>query len=178
MKNLSLPSSHNFNHSTLEDFIIFNISYLICEFKNYTINRTTNQWYTLIETSIKPYRLSTESMKRICFYIDVVYEYEFLIKPPYSIKSPSSSKSIVDIINLVKQSLKKSSPQRSRIVSKVFNFDTALIEYELENGDYVAINGDEMIYPERNIDSNIFNIELLKIFDLQEYRNSKIEEII
>ena len=69
--------------------------------------------------------------------------------------------------------------KRSKVIGKVYNFQTNKLELELEDGKFVEINGDELKQPEIELDKTIFpNCWLYATGDIATMRQNKINRIL
>ena len=76
--------------------------------------------------------------------------------------------------NKIKDKLSK-----SKILGKVYNYLTNKIEYELEDGRFVVIDGDKLIPPAIELDRSVFpDIFLYMIGEIADMRENRINEIL
>lgn len=66
---------------------------------------------------------------------------------------------------------------RLEIVGKFYNTIACIIEYKLEDGTYIPISGEFNRPLSNNEMLKIFGIDYLKHYDLETYRDLKIEDI-
>jgi len=77
------------------------------------------------------------------------------------------------ITDKVKEKLK-----RSKIVGKVYNYMTNKVEYELEDGSFVQIEGDKLIPPKIQLDKSVFPDCFLYVSgDIASMRGNRIDSI-
>ena len=76
---------------------------------------------------------------------------------------------------LIKDKIIKDKLKRSKIIGKVYNYATSKVEYELEDGNYVPIDGSYQI----KLDKNVFPKEFLFLTgEMALYRDKRIESIL
>ena len=69
--------------------------------------------------------------------------------------------------------------RRSKIIGKVYNYETNKLELELEDGTFVEINDEKLKQPEIKLDKSIFpDCWLYVTGDIAALRDKKIESIL
>lgn len=69
--------------------------------------------------------------------------------------------------------------RRSKIIGKVYNYETNKLEYELEDGIFVEIDGDKLIRPKLELDKTIFpDCWLYVSGDIASLRDKRIDNIL
>ena len=106
------------------------------------------------------------------FVIDTFDQQSYMIeKDKYSI----ISNEISEIGLKIKLKLKR----RSKIIGKVYNYETNKLELELEDGTFVEINDEKLKQPEIKLDKSIFpDCWLYVTGDIAALRDKKIESIL
>ena len=134
--------------------------------------RIFTKWTPVITNIFEDVNLSNDMMKNICIYAELYSTYESLMS--ISLQSQSNLKNeLSKIYFYIKENNKG---KISAIIRKVFNYETGFVEYELEDGNYVRIQ--ENVQPPKMDHTSILPKSFLKLINLQEYRNSQIDEIL
>ena len=147
----------------------------------------THAWTTELQSVFHKYNLSLEVKNEIAAYysyckemlltksssiMDALDQQSYMIeKDKYSI----ISNEITEIFFKIKLKLRK----RSKVIGKVYNYETNKLELELEDGTFVEINGDELKQPEIKLDKSIFpDCWLYATGDIATLRQNKIDSIL
>jgi hypothetical protein len=86
---------------------------------------------------------------------------------------------ISDEIHNIKVKISLNLIKRSKVIGKVYNFQTNKLELELEDGTFVEMNGDELKQPEIQLDKSIFpDCWLYVTGDIATLRQNKIDSIL
>jgi len=95
----------------------------------------------------------------------------------YSLNGLSEENSLSLVGKLNELNSKINSSKRVEIIKTVFNTHTGEKEYELSNGNYARA---ELAYYELSLDELIclFDIDYIKFYDIKEYRDKRIDNII
>jgi len=144
--------------------------------------------WKLIGTAYSEFNLSKNISSEIClFYVMCVFSSNksgspFTNTTVGNIKRDLFNNSIHPVIltelAMLKDKLYQLSQIRSRLVGKAYNFYTNKLEYELEDGTYVEINGDILRKPFLNVTKDIFPDCYLGTTDLASMRESRINRIL
>lgn len=113
------------------------------------------------------YIIDDDVVDNIFFWIELMHRYDDITGYLYFIKQNELEKLRKKIENLP--------DRRVGIVKKVFNYTKRILEYELEDGNFIPI--DDFRSVKTNFDVNIMPDSYLRLFSKQEFRDKKIDEI-
>lgn len=174
----------NLKRSSVDDFILENVDLIksICTTKKTTSVNSVfenkvetkvvyntniiNKWWQLL-----PDNLSNDFREILCFYCEVLYIYDQNYNSGYSF----SKVDIKGELNRILLDISKKN-NRSKIVDKYYNYNKNIVEYLLEDGNYIPVISKDK--PIIKTDLSVFPLSFVKLIDDQEYRNMKIENII
>ena len=144
--------------------------------------------WKLIGTAYSQFNLSKSISSEIClFYVMCVFSVNrsgtpFTNTTVGGIKRDLFGNSVHPVIAIelamLQDKLYQLSQIRSRLIGKAYNFYTNKLEYELEDGTYVEINGDVLRKPFLNVTKDIFPDCYLGTTDLASMRESRINRIL
>lgn len=157
---------------TFEDFLSTNVSNISNALKIKDLD-ILNKWTPILKSIIGDLHLDDDFLYKFCVYTEVCSIYYNKVQ----FKS-FSNPTIGDLLKKVRNNILESRPDRSGVVRKVYNYRTSSMEYELEDGNFIKINEDITPISIKNISSNVFPPEFVKSFDINEYRDMKINEIL
>ena len=138
-------------------------------------NRIINTWHTYLDNiSKKKTIIFTEYTKKLlayyCEYIELYNNRPLCYSE--TIPQRINMDMIIDIFLI-----KSLNCKRIPIKQKVYNYGKNVLEYQLENGEYVEISDGKLIGPEININLLNFPLAFIKHISLGDYRNIKIDKI-
>lgn len=131
------------------------------------------KWHADVREIFKNYNLDKKSIELLSLFISVCDNYAKSTFSSLEMMNNFKTKTIKDIYQKFKDR-----KIRSKIIGKSYNYHSNKIEYILEDGNYVEIDGDSNKKPCVSFDINIFPLEFLKIIDYNEYRDNKIDKIV
>jgi hypothetical protein len=144
--------------------------------------------WKLIGSAYSEFNLSKSISSEIClFYVMCVFSTNRSGTPFTNITVGGIKRDLFDNsvhpvilteLATLKDKLHHLSQIRSRLVGKAYNFYTNKLEYELEDGTYVEINGDTLKKPFLNVTKDIFPDCYLGATDLASMRESRINKIL
>lgn len=138
----------------------------------------SKKWSPIIESYLSNINLSSNMVNLISAYLEIIsmyesYSYTNIHLPAGTTWMPNGNL-IKDEMRIISEVIKKN-PKRSKILGKYYNYNTAEVEYLLEDGNYIPI-GTKVISDDLNL--SIFPKEFVILLDESEYRNIQIDEIL
>lgn len=90
----------------------------------------------------------------------------------------NKNKVLIAELKLIREKIEKTL-NRSKILGKVYNYRTNRVEYELENGHFIEIDGDNLIAPSIELDDSVFpDCFLSGRGRIASMRNNRINDIL
>lgn len=106
-------------------------------------------------------------------------EYMIFCREHISFDSPENFKRFLDYeayksLSSIKDKIKFK--PKSKIIDKVYDYETNSVYYLLEDGNLVKIN-ESVTQPKDKLDLSVFNEDIIKLIDISLYRDIKINSI-
>lgn len=161
MIDFNLQSPTKMNRPTFGNFLSYNRSTIELCIENK--DKCFRKWQTILLNWFESYNISKESYINLSIYVELYSIYESNIT---SIENKTESY-LISEINRIKSELDKTEIRRSIVKSKVYNYQTGKMEYELEDGNFIEISDVKVKGPYLEI-SDVYEKEFIKHFDLPE----------
>lgn len=133
-------------------------------------NECFRKWHPVLLNFFEDYNISKESYINLSVYAEIYSIYE-------SFGYKTTNESLTSEINRIKSELDKTEIRRSIVKSKVYNYQTGKMEYELEDGNFIEISDVKVKGPYLEI-SDVYEKEFIKLIDISKYRDMKIDDIL
>ena len=134
-------------------------------------SKAVTKWKPVVEGNIDCDRIGSETTNKICVYLELASIYEDL----YMTNMTNNYQFLTELLDELKDSTNNSPDRRVGIVRKVYNYGKNQIEYELEDGNFVAT--DEILNPKKFETSSLPD-NFLNIFEPDTIRERKLNQLI
>ena len=172
MIDFNLQSPTKMNRPTFGDFLSSTSTAEKC-IKNK--NECFRKWHPVLLNFFEDYNISKESYINLSVYVEIYSIYESNLVS-FGHKTTNESY-LTSEINRIKSELDKPEIRRSIVKSKVYNYQTGKMEYELEDGNFIEISDVKVKGPYLEI-SDVYEKEFIKHMDISKYRDMKIDDIL
>ena len=128
------------------------------------------KWKTITKDVFSKFQVPDDTNNKVSAWLELMSEYD-------SLHLEGTLRSEYE--KLV-ENIRRIPHKRIGIVRKVWNFNLKITEYELEDGTYVPVEGEERKtpHPLPELDPSVFPDSFLKLFHKNEYRQKQIDRII
>ena len=131
--------------------------------------KSISKWSPVLDNNFST-NLSKNTLENLCLFCETWTMYEDQL----NIQTSLSDK-LLEIINKIKSNNKD---KKSKVIGKAFNYETGFLEYELENGTFLKIIGDNKVEPPTIDITSYLPKEFIKLVDQTEDRDQQINEIL
>ena len=138
-------------------------------------SKAVNKWKPVIGGDIDTDRIGSETINKICVYLELACIYEDLYVASTTSTKPIGYQLLTELWDELKDSINNSPDRRVGIVRKVYNYGKNQIEYELEDGNFVGT--DEILKPKKFETSSLPD-NFLNIFEPDTVRERKLNQLI
>lgn len=133
------------------------------------------KWLPVIKTGFDDVRLTDEMLENICLYCEICNAYYESMR---QVGFKLVGNELAGVLQQIRTKILNKEPNRSEVKSKVYNYQTGFMEYELADGNFIKIVNESVIGPRLEVSKDIFCEEFVKHLDISSYRDIKIDKLL
>jgi hypothetical protein len=133
------------------------------------------KWLPIIKHSFDDLRLTDEILENICLYCEICNTYYESMR---QVGLKLVGNELSGILKQIRTKILNKEPKRSEVKSKVYNYQTGFMEYELADGNFIKIVNESVIGLRLDVSKDIFCEEFVKHLDINSYRDNRIDKIL